>query len=135
MNRVVKVNFGCTLGPKAPNIKNPLFPLSFDLAFSNERSRIPTTLNQGRGSPRKALFPETDLHRGIVGWDGQDDPAKPQNFSSPRKWGLLMNSMFVTSALISSIFAPPASFMAAEFGVSNRSLIALLLVFIRWAIR
>lgn len=76
--------------------------------------------------PRKPLFPETDLNRGIVGWESQDDPANPQNFSSTRKWGLLMlmNSVIITSELGTSTFAPAASFMAAEFEVSNRSMIA-----------
>lgn len=92
--------------------------------MKDSESQQPPT--DAENPPRTALFPETDLNRGIVGWDGQNDPANPQNFSSTRKWGLLalMNSILVTSALSSSIFAPPASFMAAEFGESNRSLIS-----------
>ena len=92
--------------------------------MKDPESEQPST--EAKNLPKKALFPETDLDRGIVGWEGQDDPANPQNFPSARKWGLLvlMNSISVTSALASSIFAPPASFMAAEFGESNRSLIA-----------
>ncbi len=36
---------------------------------------------------RKTLlrFPETDLSRGLVGWDVQDDPQMSLNFSSRQK--------------------------------------------------
>jgi hypothetical protein len=71
-------------------------------------------------------FPETDLSRGIVGWDGQDDPANPQNFSSGQKWGLLalMSSITLISPLASSMFAPAASYVAADLGVTNETLLA-----------
>jgi hypothetical protein len=34
-------------------------------------------------------YPETDLDKGIIGWDGQDDPANPKNFPDFTKWCLL----------------------------------------------
>ena len=37
----------------------------------------------------KEVYPETDLDNGLVGWDGQDDPAHPRNFSEKWKWLLL----------------------------------------------
>ena len=35
------------------------------------------------------VYPETNLERGLVGWDGQDDPAHPRNYPDKRKWTLL----------------------------------------------
>jgi hypothetical protein len=71
-------------------------------------------------------FPETDLHRGIVGWDGQNDPANPQNFSAGQKWGLLalMSSITFLSPLASSMFAPAASYVAVDLGVTNETLLS-----------
>jgi len=37
----------------------------------------------------KEVYPETDLDSGLVGWEGQDDPAHPRNFPEKRKWLLL----------------------------------------------
>jgi len=37
----------------------------------------------------KEVYPETDLDNGLVGWEGQDDPAHPRNFPEKRKWLLL----------------------------------------------
>jgi hypothetical protein len=71
-------------------------------------------------------FPETDLSRGIVGWDGQNDPANPQNFSSGQKWGLLalMSSITLISPLASSMFAPAASYVAVDLAVTNETLLS-----------
>lgn len=72
------------------------------------------------------LYPETDLSNGIVGWDGQDDPANPQNFPAARKWGLLavLSSMTFISPLASSMFSPAVEFMALDFGVTNETLLS-----------
>ncbi|KAH1712297.1 hypothetical protein KXX60_006457 [Aspergillus fumigatus] len=71
-------------------------------------------------------FPETNLSRGIVGWDGQNDPANPQNFSAGQKWGLLalMSSITFLSPLASSMFAPAASYVAVDLGVTNETLLS-----------
>ena len=62
-------------------------------------------------------LPQTDLDDGIVGWDGQEDPAMPMNFSKGRKWGLLGQVAAITfiSPLASSIFAPGVGFMDKDF--------------------
>lgn len=72
------------------------------------------------------LYPVTDLDKGIVGWDSQDDPANPQNFAESRKWGLLalMSSMTLVSPLASSMFAPALSNAAAELRVTNETLLS-----------
>lgn len=74
----------------------------------------------------KPLFPETDLSRDIVGWDGQDDPANPQNFSPTKKWSLLalISSVTLISPLASSMFSPAVGYMAADFGESDQTLLA-----------
>lgn len=65
----------------------------------------------------KPTLPRTELEKGIVGWDGQDDPSMPLNFSKGRKWGLLGQISAITflSPFASSIFAPGAVFMDEEF--------------------
>ncbi|KAF2496338.1 MFS general substrate transporter [Lophium mytilinum] len=62
-------------------------------------------------------YPETDLDKGIVGWDGQDDPKNPRNFPDFTKWCLLGLVSLITlmSPLASSMFAPGVSFMDADF--------------------
>ena len=51
-------------------------------------SRIATNLTSRSKKPRLAAapFPESDIDKGIVGWEGQDDPENPQNFPDSRKW-------------------------------------------------
>ena len=76
--------------------------------------------------PDTPRFPETDLSRGIVGWDGQDDPKNPQNFPSGQKWGLLglMSGITFVSPLASSMFSPTISYVSEDLGVQNEMLLA-----------
>lgn len=75
---------------------------------------------------KPSRFPETDLSRGIVGWDGQDDPDNPQNFPEGRKLGLLglISAFTLISPLASSMFAPAVGFMAADFRETNETLLS-----------
>jgi hypothetical protein len=75
----------------------------------------------------RKLFPVTDLDRGIVGWDGQDDPENPQNFAMGRKWGLLalMSAITFVSPLASSMFSPAVSYVAIDLHVTNETILAL----------
>lgn len=72
------------------------------------------------------LYPVTDLDKGIVGWDSQEDPANPKNFAESRKWGLLalMSSMTLVSPLASSMFSPAVSDAAADLKVTNETLLS-----------
>lgn len=72
------------------------------------------------------LHPVTDLELGIIGWEGQDDPAHPLNFANSRKWGLLalMSSMTLISPLASSMFAPAVSDAAVDLHVTNETLLS-----------
>lgn len=83
-------------------------------------------ISQEDPAPDAKLYPETDLDQGIVGWDGQDDPANPQNFPAARKWSLLvlMSSMTFISPLASSMFAPAVSFAAVDLNVTNETLLS-----------
>ncbi|KAI9923716.1 hypothetical protein MW887_008343 [Aspergillus wentii] len=77
-------------------------------------------------SLEKTLFPVTDIDRGIVGWDGQDDPRNPQNFSPARKWALLVLISFITflTPLASSMLSPAVGYMGKDFGVRNETLLS-----------
>jgi hypothetical protein len=77
-------------------------------------------------SPATEQYPETDLSRGIVGWDGQDDPNNPQNFSTGKKWALLalISAMTLISPLASSMFSPAITYMAAEFKETDETILS-----------
>jgi hypothetical protein len=77
-------------------------------------------------SPAEVLYPVTDLDKGIIGWDSQDDPANPQNFAASRKWGLLalISSMTLVSPLASSMFAPAVTSAAVDLKVTNETLLS-----------
>lgn len=69
----------------------------------------------------------TDLSRGIVGWDGQNDPQNPQNFAPKKKWALLalISAFTLVSPLASSMFSPAVAYMAAEFHETNETILSL----------
>lgn len=71
-------------------------------------------------------FPEIDLDKGIVGWDGQDDPANPQNFSQSKKISLLVliSAFTFVSPLASSMLAPAMSYLAEDLGVTDDKLLS-----------
>ncbi|TVY90092.1 MFS transporter [Lachnellula willkommii] len=82
-------------------------------------SRIATNLTSRSKKERIAPIPlpTSDLEKGIVGWEGQDDPEMPLNFVESRKWLLisLLASITFISPLASSMFAPGVSFMDETF--------------------
>lgn len=84
--------------------------LSTEEAFESPKPTIPS-------------FPETNLSDGIIGWNGQDDPDNPQNFSASRKWSLvgLISVFTFISPLASSMFAPAVEFMASDFNVTSEA--------------
>ncbi|RFU29728.1 hypothetical protein B7463_g6609, partial [Scytalidium lignicola] len=92
-------------------------------------SRVVTALS--RKSKKEFLAPEllpvSDLSRGIVGWESQDDPQNPLNFPESRKWFLISLIAGITfiSPLASSMFAPAIPFMNDEFHNTSDVLSAL----------
>ncbi|PYH43371.1 MFS transporter [Aspergillus saccharolyticus JOP 1030-1] len=63
-------------------------------------------------------YPVTDLSKGIVGWESQDDPSNPRNFPARRKWFLLVLISMITliSPFASSVFASAAVLAREELG-------------------
>lgn len=57
----------------------------------------------------------------LVTWDGPNDPQCPQNWSNARKLPAVLSicSIAFSTSFSSSVFAPAAVPVAAEFGVSN----------------
>jgi multidrug resistance protein len=88
-------------------------------------SRVVTRLTTRTKKEKERLEPEkipvTDLDAGLIGWEGQDDPEMPLNFSHSRKWLLLslLSSITLISPLASSMFAPGVSFMDETFHNDN----------------
>jgi hypothetical protein len=56
---------------------------------TNPISRVVTSLTARSKRENERLEPEpipvTDLDRGVIGWEGQDDPDMPLNFPQKRK--------------------------------------------------
>ncbi|KAL4813787.1 major facilitator superfamily domain-containing protein [Aspergillus spinulosporus] len=88
--------------------------------------KAPTTTSVKREPSTRTVHPETDLDRGIVGWDGQDDLANPMNFAPSRKWTLLglVSAVTFISPLASSIFSPALEDLALDMRITNETLLS-----------
>ncbi|KAH6716781.1 major facilitator superfamily domain-containing protein [Leptodontidium sp. 2 PMI_412] len=110
-------------GPRKED--NEISRLNSRTSTRSRLSRIATNLTSKSKKARlaPAPLPVSDLDNDIVGWESQDDPEMPLNFSEKRKWLLisLLGSITFISPLASSMFAPGVSFMSKEF--HNDSLI------------
>ncbi|CRK33581.1 hypothetical protein BN1708_006078 [Verticillium longisporum] len=76
---------------------------------SSRRTKLPP--------PPPAPIPVSDLDNGVVGWESQDDPEMPMNFSAKRKWtivGFVAAITFLTP-FASTILAPAIGFLAEDF--------------------
>ena len=80
-------------------------------------SEIPKKSKESTAEMPIHKITENDLDGGIVGWDGQDDPDMPLNFTQSRKMRLLalIASITFISPFASSIFASGVSFMDKDF--------------------
>ncbi|KAH8681514.1 major facilitator superfamily domain-containing protein [Xylariales sp. PMI_506] len=67
------------------------------------------------------VLPLSDLDRGVVGWDSQDDPRMPLNFPKHRRLAMVMLLAFMTlmAPLSSSIIAPAIASYSAEFHATD----------------
>lgn len=110
-------------GPRKDD--NEISRLNSRTSTRSRISRIATNLTSKSKKARlaPAPLPVSDLDNDIVGWESQDDPEMPLNFSEKRKWLLisLLGSITFISPLASSMFAPGVSFMNKDF--DNTSLI------------
>jgi multidrug resistance protein len=89
-------------------------------------TRLTTRTKKEKERLEREKIPETDLDNGIVGWEGQDDPAMPLNFPQSRKWLVLgcLSSITLISPLASSMFAPGVIFMDEDFHNTNSTISA-----------
>ncbi|KAI9735346.1 MAG: hypothetical protein M1818_006541 [Claussenomyces sp. TS43310] len=103
-------------GPRSKPLERTATQSSVKSKISSVVRRV--TSRRPKEVLERAKIPEMDLDNGIVGWEGQDDPAMPLNFPDRRKWFLLMllSSITFISPLASSMFAPGVEFMSEEFG-------------------
>ncbi|KAI0871553.1 major facilitator superfamily domain-containing protein [Hypoxylon argillaceum] len=92
---------------------------------TSKRSRISRILSRASaakdGRLPAAAIPTSDLARGVVGWEGADDPAMPLNFAPRRKWVAVTCLSLITlfSPLSSSILAPAIGAVSADFGTAD----------------
>lgn len=102
-------------------------------SISSHRSRFSHTISKVMSKSSKtskkehlapSVFPFSDLEKGVVGWESQDDAAMPLNFPRGKKllavW--LLSAITFLAPLSSSIIAPAISIYSAEFGNSNATL-------------
>lgn len=77
--------------------------------------------------PTRQKIPESDLARGLVGWDSQDDPAHPLNFPEHRKWTLLglVSAVTFISPLASSMFSPALTSLAQDWAITDQTILSL----------
>lgn len=70
---------------------------------------------------RREPIPVMNLAEGIVGWEGQDDPAMPLNLPQSKKWLLvgLLSAITLVTPFASSILSPGISSLMVEFGETD----------------
>ncbi|KAH8172846.1 major facilitator superfamily protein [Sarocladium implicatum] len=89
-------------------------------------------LSRKRSKPKNALaeipiLALTDLDAGVVGWESQDDPEMPLNFTSFRKWSavLLLSIITFMTPFASSILAPAITFVAEDYGIEDLTIASM----------
>ncbi|KAI0205107.1 major facilitator superfamily domain-containing protein [Astrocystis sublimbata] len=97
---------------------------------TNDTSPTGTQVNQSsklafwrmdKSKLRYEPIPVTNLDESIVGWESQDDPDMPFNYSPRQKWvwvGLL-STMTLLTPFASSILSPVIAVLSNEFGNTN----------------
>ncbi|KAI1775353.1 major facilitator superfamily domain-containing protein [Hypoxylon cercidicola] len=67
------------------------------------------------------ILPLSDLDHSIVGWESQDDPKMPLNFSAARKWVIVWSLAAITfmSPFSSSVLAPAIAYINKDFHNTN----------------
>ncbi|KAF3074155.1 hypothetical protein CFAM422_003804 [Trichoderma lentiforme] len=76
---------------------------------------------------KREIYPVTDLEKGIIAWEHEEDPLNPRNYPPLRKWFLLslVSGITLISPLASSIFAPAVANAAEEFNVTSTTVRSL----------
>jgi multidrug resistance protein len=87
-------------------------------------SRLSRSRSKAKEQIPPPLHPVTDLDNGVVGWEGQDDPEMPLNYTGRRKWMVVMLLSLITfmTPFASSILAPAITFIVKDFGIDSLTL-------------
>ncbi|KAI0132698.1 major facilitator superfamily domain-containing protein [Xylariales sp. AK1849] len=90
-------------------------------------SKASRTSKKSKKELPPAVLPLSDLEKNIVGWESQDDPNMPLNFTQGKKYLIvwLLSFMTLMAPLSSSIIAPAISIYSAEFGNTDATLAAM----------
>ncbi|RDB16631.1 Efflux pump vrtL [Hypsizygus marmoreus] len=99
--------------------------------FSKEKrvpSRSSTLVSATFADTTEIRAPSESNDAIIVDWDGPDDPANPKNWPYRQKWAAtLVVSLFTfISPVSSSMVAPATTQVAADFGVTDTVIIAMM---------
>nr|GAT52842.1 MFS polyamine transporter [Mycena chlorophos] len=64
----------------------------------------------------------------VVDWDGPNDPENPKNWSKSKKWAAtaVVSTFTLISPVSSSMIAPASEQVAADFGIRNDVVVALI---------
>lgn len=118
------INMASSLDEQKPNSSPST--INEERELPNNQVDLEKQLTQATSIIPAPKFPETDLSRGLVGWDSQDDPENPQNFAASKKWALLalISAFTLISPLASSMFSPAVVYMAAEFHETNETILS-----------
>ncbi|KAI9847237.1 MAG: hypothetical protein M1838_000973 [Thelocarpon superellum] len=92
----------------------------------DEKEAANSDLEAGKAHSDSTLdeAPEPAADANIVGWNGEDDPHNPMNWSATARWGhvaIISGITFVTP-LASSMFAPGVPELMAEFHSDSQTL-------------
>lgn len=100
---------------------------STDDRSSDSAGTVVNDVEAGTGSPtndhtrEKSKLESEKSKQNLVDWDGPDDPRNPLNFSSARKWLIILvvGSATLCVTCTSSMVASTYGGMEREFGVSR----------------
>lgn len=89
---------------------------------------VPSENAQGMTDVQNNSASDEDVEVEIVDWEGPDDPENPKNWSFKKKWAAtaIVSAFTFISPVSSSMMAPASDQIAAQFGITNSAIIALL---------
>ncbi|KAI4865672.1 MFS general substrate transporter [Hypoxylon rubiginosum] len=90
-------------------------------AANDKGSSTPKESEPGDDGVAATILPLSDLDHSIVGWESQDDPKMPLNFSAARKWVVVWSLAAITfmSPFSSSVLAPAIEYINKDFHNTN----------------
>lgn len=118
----LKLTRSIVLSPEIPAILNQPTNATKDIEKGPSWKTTEATPNSRRNSRAGSSFPEAD-NTNLVDWEGDDDPANPQNWTRRRKWAAiaLVSAFTFMSPVASSILAPSLQAIGKDLGIENDS--------------